>query len=276
MRVLFFLSCFFLCLLRGVCGSGFFDEDAAESALISETTLAVSPMFASAPVRSALVGGYFSAALFHNGTIAIQVQTKKKTRFSCVFLCFFHSSFQIVKGHGSDENSGGCVERGCCWHVRAAGTGLGAPSALSQPSRPARPPAQSRRRKVRTQNSVENVCFFFFSFVEKFPLFFVKSGDGHVAAFCSGFEGFRVVLSSAPSALVCGSNFALALYDDGRVMGLGSDSWGALAGTGSSENSWTELLRGASSVAAGGDHALAVVDGKVLSWGWAEMGQLGR
>ena len=115
MRVLFFLSCFFLCLLRGVCGSGFFDEDAAESALISETTLAVSPMFASAPVRSALVGGYFSAALFHNGTIAIQVQTK--TRFSCVFLCFFSFVFfKLSKGMGQTRTLEGV------WSGAAAGT----------------------------------------------------------------------------------------------------------------------------------------------------------
>ena len=71
------------------------------------------------------------------------------------------------------------------------------------------------------------------------------------AAFCAGFDSWRVALPEAPAQLCCGSNFALLRRADGAVLARGSNAWGALGRAGPHAEDWTEIpqLRGASDVA---------------------------
>ena len=87
------------------------------------------------------------------------------------------------------------------------------------------------------------------------------------------------------SGIAAGGEFSLALLGDGAVDGWGSDGSGQI-GTGVEEKEEgegersevpipVEGLSGATAIAAGDDHALALVGGTVIAWGEDSYGELG-
>lgn len=84
--------------------------------------------------------------------------------------------------------------------------------------------------------------------------------------------------SKAITKVSAGSNFVLALASDGTVYSWGINANGQL-GNNSTINSSLPVqitaLSGVTDIAAGDNHALAVINGKVYAWGYNNNGQLG-
>jgi alpha-tubulin suppressor-like RCC1 family protein len=84
------------------------------------------------------------------------------------------------------------------------------------------------------------------------------------------------------SAIAAGGEFALAALANGTVQAWGSNEWGQLGNSEVEEGAHNlptpvEGVSGATSVAAGGAHALALLsDGTVRAWGQDSSGQLGN
>jgi alpha-tubulin suppressor-like RCC1 family protein len=85
---------------------------------------------------------------------------------------------------------------------------------------------------------------------------------------------------SSANALAVGEHFALALLNDGNVVGWGSNVYGQLGGGDDERQAYTPVpvveLSDVTGIAAGTSHALAVLqNGTVMAWGDDEVGQLG-
>jgi hypothetical protein len=218
-------------------GGGLFDEDEAERQLIAETTLGATALWGGEAMVKVVAGGYFSAGLCANGTVLVRGMGVQRVEVG-PYADIEAGTYDLLL-----RDTGGAMHE---LLLREAG----------QPLRPLPGTAP--------------------------------------AAFCAGFEEWRVALSEAPLQLCCGSGFALMRRADGAVLGRGASAWGAL-GAARELPEWTELpaLHGATDIAwcavllssflfvltflsSGGDHGVAAVGGKVLTWGWAELGQLGR
>jgi len=82
-------------------------------------------------------------------------------------------------------------------------------------------------------------------------------------------------------ALAAGGEFAVALLNSGALEAWGSDQYGQLANAGVEEESNVPVpvsgVSGASAIAAGATHALALLgDGTVMAWGEDNYGELGN
>ncbi len=200
------------------------DEEELERQMIAETSVGVTAMWGGESFVKVVAGGYFTAALAANGSVAL-------------------------RGMGLSRSLAGP------YTDLAAGT---YDLLLLD--------GEQRLHVLRLRDEDKEVR---------------PTDHGEVAAFCAGFEDFEVALGKEERVeqLCCGSNYALKRLSDGRVMGRGSNTWGVLGSDEvTSQEEWVEVagVRGATQVACGGDHAAAVVGGKAYTWGWAEMGQLGR
>src|SRR5205085_11774634 len=86
---------------------------------------------------------------------------------------------------------------------------------------------------------------------------------------------------SGVSAISAGGAFGLALLTNGTVRGWGSNRWGQLANSTVEEISELPVavgsLSGVSAVAAGAEHALALLgNGTVMAWGEDSYGEIGN
>lgn len=88
--------------------------------------------------------------------------------------------------------------------------------------------------------------------------------------------------TSGVSAVATGYRFSLALLNNGTVDAFGDNASGQLGnGTSGVERNWepaqVKNLSGVTAIAAGGEHALALLsNGKVMAWGANNSGQLGN
>jgi len=79
-------------------------------------------------------------------------------------------------------------------------------------------------------------------------------------------------------AVAAGQVFSLALSDEGKVFGWGSNAYGQLgiADRGDQPNPQESRIDNAAAIAAGGDHSMFLVSGQVFTSGSNQYGQLGR
>jgi alpha-tubulin suppressor-like RCC1 family protein len=104
-------------------------------------------------------------------------------------------------------------------------------------------------------------------------------GDGSIKPISS--VPVAVKHLSGVKALAAGSDFALALLSSGTVQAWGANQFGQLANSGAEEESNLPVpangLSGVGSIAAGAEHALALLsNGTVMAWGEGSNGQLGN
>jgi alpha-tubulin suppressor-like RCC1 family protein len=90
---------------------------------------------------------------------------------------------------------------------------------------------------------------------------------------------------SGVSAIAAGAHHSLALLTSGALMAWGSNGYGQLGhaeGSETEEEGFSSVpvtvlgVSGASAIAAGGSHSVALVKGAVMTWGADERGQLGN